>query len=264
MSDYNLGVGPFFGMDGMYGQYGFDDLDMDLNYGSYPMFGTGSVFGAGFATPPMMGGGMGMGGYSNQDFYNNMRENQQFQTNYTIEQQRLNRNADLQINAPLEAIKGAATALKDKITSNEQDQIQKAYERYVNAVAAAYGDCGDKSILKARANSLYASMNNGVTIVQDLRQHGHGSATQGFIQALTFGTYDRHSAEDNVSFVTGSPVGTSEKTKHNLGRLAGAATVGGIAGGIAKACKSGKAKMIGLIAGGLAAAISFLTGKVTT
>lgn len=258
MLNCNLGLPPFFGMGGC------DDLDMDLNYGAYPMFGSGSVFGDGFASMPMMGMGTGVGGYSNQDFYNNMRQQQQFQTEYQIEQQRLNRNADLKINAPLEAIKGSATALKDKITSNEQDQIEDAYNKFVEAVAAAYGDCADKSVLKARANSLYTSMNNGVTIVQDLRQHGHGSATQGFIQALTFGTYDRHSAEDNVSYVTGSPVGTSEKTKHNLGRLAGAATIGGIAGGIAKACKSGKAKMIGLVAGGIAAAISFLTGKVTT
>ncbi len=260
MSDYNLGVVPF---GGMYGQYGFDDIDMDLNYGSYPMFGTGSVFGMGFATP-MMGMGTGVGGYSNEDFYNNMRQQQQFQTDYTVDQQRLNRNADLKVNAPMEAIKGAAIALKDKIVNNEQDQIQEAYERYVNAVAAAYGGGMDKSIIKARANSLYANMNNGVSLVDDLRQYGHGSATQGFIQSLTFGTYNRYSAEDNVAYVTGSPVGKGEKTKHNLGRLAGAATVGGIAAGIAKACKSGKAKMIGLIAGGISAAISFLTGKVTT
>ena len=104
----------------------------------------------------------------------------------------------------------------------------------------------------------------GKTIVQQLREYGHGSMTQGFIQSLTFGAFNRKSAEDNVSMITGAPVGTTEKTKHNAGRLAGAATVGAIAGGIAKACKSGKAKIIGLAAGGIAAAISFITGKVTT
>lgn len=269
MSDYNLGVVPF---GGIYNQYGYDNLDLDMNYGSYPMFGAGSIFGAGFATPPMMGGGYY--GFNYDEFYNNMRRQQQFQTEYNVDQQQLNRNADLRINAPLEAIKGSATALKDKIVNNEQDQIQEAYERYVNAVAAAYGDTSDKKIIRARANSLYASMNNGVSLVQDLRQYGHGSATQGFIQSLTFGLYNRHSAEDNVAYITGSPVGSGEKTKHNLGRVAGAVTVGGIAGGLAKACAkgssklakacSGKAKIIGLAAGGLAAALSFLTGKVTT
>ena len=104
----------------------------------------------------------------------------------------------------------------------------------------------------------------GSSITQDIRQHGHGSATQGFIQSLTFGLYNSKSAEDNVSMIPGAPVGTGEKTKHNLGRLAGAATVGAIAGGIAHACKSGKAKIIGLVAGGVAAAMSFITGKITT
>ncbi len=258
MLNCNLGITPFMGMEG------YDDIDMELNNGAYPMFGTGSVFGSGFANMPMMGMGMGAGGYNPQDFYNNMRQQQQLQTEYNIEQQQLNRNADLRVNAPLEAIKGTATALKDKIVNNEQDQIEDAYNRFVEAVAAAYGDCADKNILKARANSLYASMNNGVTIVQDLRQHGHGSATQGFLQALTLGTYNRHSAEDNVSYVTGSPVGTSEKTSHNMGRLAGAATVGGVVAGVAKALKSTKSVKLGLIGAGIAAAMSFLTGKVTT
>lgn len=282
MPDYNFGIAP---VNGAFGQYAFDDLDMDLNYGSYPMYGAGSVFGNGFATTPMMGMGMPMvggGGYNMQDMYDNMSQQQQYQTDYQIKQQELNRNADLRINAPMEAIKGAAMALKDKITSNEQDQIQEAYERYVNAVAAAYGNA-DPAVIKARANNLYTNMNNGVSLVQELRQHGHGSATQGFIQSLTFGLYDRNSAEDNISVITGSPVGTTEKTNHNLGRLAGAATVGGIAGGAVKALTKssklaaapgiigkiagkmkGKAGLIGLAVAGIAAGISFLTGKVTT
>ena len=238
------------------------DLDMDFTTSSYPGMATGSVFGDGFSMMPMAGGYGG--GFDMQSMYNNMQQQQQFQTDYSIKQQQLNRNADLQVNAPMEAIKGAATALKDKITSNEQDQIRDAYERYVNAVAAAYGTTPDDSVIKARANSLYANMNNGVTLVQDLRQYGHGSMTQGLIQGMTFGLYDKRSAEDNISTITGSPVGTTEKTKHNLGRLAGAATLGGIAGGIAKACKSGKAGKIGLIVAGIATAISFITGKVTT
>ncbi len=263
MYDYNCGFSPAGSLNGApFGVYSDADLDMDFTTSSYPGMATGSVFGDGFSMMPMAGGYGG--GFDMQSMYNNMQQQQQFQTDYSIKQQQLNRNADLQVNAPMEAIKGAATALKDKITSNEQDQIRDAYERYVNAVAAAYGTTPDDSVIKARANSLYANMNNGVTLVQDLRQYGHGSMTQGLIQGMTFGLYDKRSAEDNISTITGSPVGTTEKTKHNLGRLAGAATLGGIAGGIAKACKSGKAGKIGLIVAGIATAISFITGKVTT
>ena len=169
----------------------------------------------------------------------------------------------MRINASMEAIKNSATVLKDKIMANEQDQIEEAYKRYVNTVGVAYGE-GTKEEIMARANTLYAQMNGGRTLVQDLREYSHGSATQGFIQAATFGMYDRRSAEDNISTITGAPVGTGEKTKHNLGRLAGAGTIGGIAYGIAKACKSGKAKIIGLAAAGVSALMSFITGKVST
>lgn len=263
MFDYNCGFDTAGLVNGTpFGVTPDADLDMDFNTGAYSGMATGSVFGDGFGMMPMVGG-MGSG-MNMQSMYDNMQQQQQFQNDYVIKQQQLNRNADLQVNAPMEAIKGAATALKDKITSNEQDQIRDAYERYVNAVAAAYGTTADDSVIKARANSLYANMNNGVTLVQDLRQYGHGSMTQGIIQGLSLGLYDKHSAEDNISTITGSPVGTTEKTKHNIGRLTGAATLGGIAGGIAKACKSGKAGKIGLIVGGIAAAISFITGKVTT
>jgi len=262
MYDYDCGIDPVYSTGASYGYGNYDsDYDLDIDNGTYSGYGTGSVFGTGFAGMPMMDG---TGGYNMEDIYNNLQKQQEYQNDYMVRQQKMTRNADLQVNAPMEAIKGTASALKDKITSNEQDQIQEAYDRYVAAVAAAYGTTPDDSVVKARANSLYASMNNGVTLVQDLRQYGHGSATQGFIQALTFGTYSRHSSEDNVSYITGSPVGTGEKTMHNIGRAAGAATIGGIAGGLAKVLKSSKAGKIGLIAAGISAAITFLTGKVTT
>ncbi len=237
--------------------YGYEDEGID--YSTYPMgmMGMGgSIFGA---SPMMMGG---MYGTDPQSCFDTMRQYQKLSTDYNIEQQKLNRNADMRINASMEAIKNSASVLQDKIQSNEQGQIEEAYNNYLNAVSAAYGE-GTPAEIAARAKTLYTQM-TGSSITQDIRQHGHGSATQGFIQSLTFGLYNSKSAEDNVSMITGAPVGTGEKTKHNLGRLAGAATVGAIAGGIAHACKSGKAKIIGLVAGGVAAAMSFITGKITT
>ncbi len=238
-----------------YNPYYFDDLDMDL--GTYPMMG-GSIFGPGFMTP-----GCGFIGGNNGNYFDNMRDYQKFYIDYNIDQQKMQRNADLRINAAVEGIKEAAELLKDKVVNNEQDQIPGAFHRYVESVRAAYGS-GTEHEIRSRALSLYTNMNKGRSLFEDLREYSHGSATQGFIQSLTFGLYNRRSAEDNIADISGSPVGTGEKTKHNLGRLAGAATVGGICGGIAKACKSGKAKMIGIVAGAISAALSFITGKVTT
>lgn len=244
---------------------GFDDLDM--NFSTYPMVGTGmcgSIFDGGYG----MGMGMmpfapGIGFGNNSSYFNNMKDYQKFYIDYNVDQQKMSRNADLRINASLERIKGAASVLKDKIVNNEQSQVEQAYRNYVSAVAAAYGQ-GSKEEIEARAKSLYTQMNGGKTLTEDLRQYGHSSFTQGFLQSMAFSTVYRKSAEDNISKITGAPVGTEEKAKQNAGRLTGAAAIGAAAGGVAKACKSGKAGIIGLVAAGIAAALSFATGKVTT
>ncbi len=246
-------------------QFMLDDLDI-LDYGSTAPTMGGSVFGAGFAAPPVMGMGIG---YNNQSYYDNMKDYQRFSIDYNIDQQKMTRNADMRVNASMEAVKGAATTLKDKIMKNEQDQIRDAYDNYVKAVAAAYGE-GTPQEIAARAKSLYTQMNGGKTLTQDLREYGHGSFTQGVLNSLALGTYYRHSAEDNVSYVTGAPVATGEKTSQNLGRLTGAGIAGGLAYGGAKGLAKvlpkvgAKAGVIGLSVAGAAALLSFLTGKVTT
>lgn len=224
--------------------------------GDYSAYNT-SIFGPGML--PMCGGY----GYDMSNYYDNMKNNQQFMIDYNVDQQNMTRNADLRINASIEAVRGAAMILKDKILANEQDQIMDAYNNYVETVRLAYGK-GTDSEVKARANTLYADMNGGKTLYQDIRENAHGSATQGFIQTLTFGLYDRKSAEDNISEISGAPVGTGEKTAHNLGRIAGAGIVGGVGYGIAKFLGSGKAGIWGLAVAGVAALASFITGKVTT
>lgn len=251
--------------------YMFDDIDLMSYSTSAPLLG-GSIFGA---MPPMPMMGLGMG-YDPQQYYDYMRQNQQFSVDYNIDQQKLNRNADMKINASMEGVKGAATALKDKIMKNEQDQIKEAYDKYVNAVAAAYGD-GSPQDIQARAKSLYAQMNGGVTLTQDLREYGHGSFTQGMLQSLTLGTYYKNSAEDNVAYTTNSPVATGEKASQNVGRIAGAGVVGGATYGAVKGlgaltAKAGstagkmativkKAGPIGLCVAAGVALLSFLTGS---
>ena len=91
--------------------YGYEDEGID--YSTYPMgMGMGgSIFGA----YPMMGG---MYGADPQSCFDNMRQYQKLSTDYNIEQQKLNRNADMRINASMEAVKNSAAVLQDKIRSN--------------------------------------------------------------------------------------------------------------------------------------------------
>ncbi len=242
----------------------FDVEDLDPTYSTYPMYGgMGYGMGMGSIFAPMMGT---MGG-SPQEYFNQMKQYQQFYNDYNIDQQKMQRNADLRVNASMEAIQATYNALKDKINSNEQGQIEEAYNRFVQAVANAYGT-GTEQEIKARAATLYAQLSGGKTLVQDMRENGHNSFLQGMLNSMAFGMYHSRSAEDNISAITGTPVSTGEKVEQNLGRLAGSAAVGAAAGGIASkflaAGSKGKAGIIGLAVAGASALLTFITGKVTT
>lgn len=245
-----------------YNPYTSYDLDyMDLDYSTYPMGMNGSIFNSAPGLIPMAPGG----GWNNQSYFDNMKDYQKFYIDYNIDQQKMQRNADLRTNASVEGIVGAANNLKDKILQNEQDQIPKAFQAYVDSVARAYGE-GTPQEIKSRALSIYSNLNGGKSLIRDLRENSHSSALQGFIQSLTFGAYYQNSAEDNISQITGQPVGTGEKTMQNIGRIGGAATVGGLTYALTNHIGKlkGKAGIIGLIAGAVAGTLSFLTGKVTT
>lgn len=249
-----------------YSPYPYYDIeDLDPTYSTAPYIG-GMTYG------PMGYGGSifsmapyGMMGMGNSDYFNQMRQYQQFYNDYNVDQQRMQRNADLRVNASMEAINATYNALKDKIEHNEQGQIEDAYKAFVQAVRAAYGD-GTEQEIKARAASMYAHLSGGKTLVQDLREKSHGSFMQGVLNSMLFGLYHSNSAEDNIAKITGSPVATGDKFEQNVGRVVGGLGIGAIAGGIAKALKaSGKrAGIIGLIAAGIAGTLSFVTGKVTT
>ena len=258
----------------VYSPYSFYDAeDFDPTYSTFPMYGNYGMGGSIFSMAPMYGGGM-MGG-NPQDYFNQMKQYQQFYNDYNIDQQKMQRNADLRVNASMEAIQTTYNALKDKIQKNEQGQIEDAYNNFVQAVATAYGE-GTEQEIKARASMLYAQLSGGKTLVQDLRENGNNPFLQGLYNSMAFGLYDAKSAEDNISAITGTPVATSDKVKQNLGRLAGAGIVGTVAAGISlkiaqiagsasKLAKlAGKAGIVGLAVAGVAAGLSFLTGKATT
>ena len=73
----------------------------------------------------------------------------------------------------------------------------------------------------------------GKSLIQDLRDNGHSSFTQGLLQSLTFSATYRTSAEDNISAITGQPVGTSEKVSQGCGKVLGAGAAGAALGALA-------------------------------
>ncbi len=207
------------------------DLYSPTGMGLDPMLTmNGSIFGS-----PMMGmggfGGMGMpypmmGGGSYEDYYKNYEKYQDFMINNQVRQQQKMRNADLQLNSPQEGIQKQATILHEKILQNEQEQILQAYASFKESVRNMYGDNASNEQIANRASTLYAQI-TGKSITDDIREHSHDSLTQGFLQTVTFGLADGKSAEENVSALTGQPVGRKEHSKKVIGNVAGGALIGG-------------------------------------
>lgn len=233
-----------YNMAGMYGMYpniynnqiAMNDLSgIDLysptGLGMDPMLTmNGSIFGGGMMgaypmTPPMMGT---MGGTSMEDYYKNYEKYQDFMIDSQVRQQQKWRNADLQLSSPQEGIQEQAKLLHDKIIRNEQQQILQAYSKYIASVRSMYGNGSEEQIAN-RANALYAQMSGGKTIIDDLREHGRDSFTQGFLQTLTLGIADKKTAEENISELTGQPVGRQEKALKLAGNVTGGALFGGAA-----------------------------------
>lgn len=214
----------------------------------------GSIFGS-----PMMG----MGG-NYEDYYRNYERYQDFMINNQVRQQQRMRNADLQLNSPQEGIQKQAKILHEKIMRNEQEQILQAYASFKESVRSLYGDQATDEQIANKASTFYAQL-TGKSIPDDIREHGRDSFTQGFMQTVTLGLADEKSAEENISALTGQPVGRKDKTKKIVGNVAGGALVGGAtfltSGMICKALKvSAKSKTFwGILAGaaaGLGAAIA--------
>lgn len=253
-----------------------DRIDM-TSMGSYTgaMGMNGSIFnpmgGAGFN--PMFGMGMGA---MDSSYFDNMKNYQQSWNNYYVDAQKMQRNNDVKLNGAMEAVQETAANLRDKIIHNEQDQIPEAYNNYLNAVKNAYGEASAEEI-NSRALSLYGQM-TGKSIVQDLRENGHSSLLQGLIQSITFNTYGRRSAEDNIADITHQSVPTGEKTEQNVGRIAGIGVVGAAAYGAVKALAghtgsilkgaskllTSKAGIIGAAVAGFVALTSIFTSKIST
>ncbi len=235
-------------------------LTMNGSIFGSPMMGMGGLGFGGMGMPYPM---MGMGG-NYEDYYRNYERYQDFMINNQVRQQQRMRNADLQLNSPQEGIQKQAKILHEKIMRNEQEQILQAYASFKESVRSLYGDQATDEQIANKASTFYAQL-TGKSIPDDIREHGRDSFTQGFMQTVTLGLADEKSAEENISALTGQPVGRKDKTKKIVGNVAGGALVGGAtfltSGMICKALKvSAKSKTFwGILAGaaaGLGAAIA--------
>ncbi len=231
MADFNMAANMYGMFPNIYNnQVAFNDLtglDMYSPLGMYtnPMMSmNGSIFGAGMypMMPPM---GMGTGNY--EDYYKNYEKYQDFIIDTQVKQQQKWREADLRLNSPQEGIAKQASYLHEKIMRNEQQQIQNAYQNFKNSVKSMYPTASDEEVAN-RASTMYKQL-IGASVTDDIRKYGRGSFTQGFLQTITLGFADKKTAEENISELTGQPVGRSEQAKKIAGNAAGGAVFGGAA-----------------------------------
>lgn len=233
MADFNMAANMYGMFPNIYNnQVALNDLTgMDLYsplglYTNPMMSMNGSIFGSGMGMYPMMPP-MGMSSGNYEDYYKNYEKYQDFMIGNQVKQQQKWREADLKLNSPMEGIAKQASYLHEKIMRNEQQQIQEAYKNFKNSVKSLYPNATDEEISN-RASTLYKQL-TGVSVTDDIRQYGRGSFTQGFLQTITLGLADKKTAEENISELTGQPVGRSEKAKKIAGNAAGGAVFGGAA-----------------------------------
>ena len=196
------------------------------------------------------------GGINYDDYFKQMTDYQNFTSRYQLQYIQNQRNNELQINAPMEGIQGAASVLNEKIVANEQEQIMNAWNSYINAIKVAYPDA-DSATIKARAKSIYQQI-HGTSLVDDIRAYGDSSFKQGFFEMLTFGLSNRKSAEQNISELTGQPVSRNEYSKQVAGKAVGGATIGAAIGTL---ISPGFGTLIGGVIGGVVGTVVGLFKK---
>lgn len=225
-------------------------------FGGYPMYGG---YPGGYPMMPFMSSG------NYEEYYKNYEKYQDFMINQQVRQQQKMRNADLQLNSPQEGIVKQAKITHEKILLNEQQQILDAYKSFKESVRSMYPEATEEQVAN-RASTLYQQA-TGVSITDDIRKNSRGSFSQGFLQTITFGLVDSKTAEENISALTGQPVGRQEKIKKFTGNLLGGAAVGGTAFVAAKPLLNclkvaGKTKTFwGIVIGAGAGLLSAIAGS---
>ena len=239
------GINPYaFNQYGNYAAYA--DLNSIYNYdicGGY----MGSM-----ATPVPL-----CGGYNQQEYYDYMRNNLTFTSDYQLDMVNNQRNYDMHLNGKGERISNAVALLNEKVVGSEQEQIIAAYSNLKEAVRSMYPNASEEDI-EARAKTYYTQL-TGKSLTGDIRQYGSNSLWQGFKQGLGLGIFaDRKTAEENIAEITNSKVSRSQKAQKVIGKGLGAAATGAAIG----ACCTGGNPIGAAIGAGIGLIYGLVTGGV--
>ena len=245
--------------------YAFNQYQSYAGYADLSsMYGYDIMAGQGFGNLPMCAPGMGIpfaGGYNSQQYYDYMRDNLHFTSNYQLDYVDHRRNYDMHLNGKGERITNAVALLNEKVVGSEQEQIMAAYNNLKEAVRSMYPDASEEDI-SARAKTYYTQL-TGKSLTGDVREYGSNSLWQGFKQGLGLGIFaDRKTAEENIAEITGSKVSRSQKAQKAIGKGIGSATTGAAAGALAGAIiGSAGFPVVGTLIG---AGIGLVYGLVTS
>ena len=141
------------------------------------------------------------------------------------------RNNEREINTPNDGVQAMVAILQDKVSRDDQKNIMPTFNSLCAAVSKLYPTL-DEAAVKTTALTLYAEI-TGVSLAQDIRNHGHGMFVQKFLNGLTFGQLYKGSAEENVEQLTGLPMKDEARAYGVLGKGVGTAvTTAGVTGGL--------------------------------
>ena len=160
------------------------------------------------------------------NYYKKMLENQ-------VEYQKQMRAADIELNSAQRTMQQKGRVLNEKIMQNEQEQIMPAFREYIESARDFYGDKGSEEALKTEALDAFERQFQK-SVQSAIREHGNNSIWHGFKEVASLGLLDTVSAEQNISEITGQPVGNKEKIKEVVGNGLGGATWGVASWGLLK------------------------------
>lgn len=200
--------------------YGNTDIDLtsdcSVGVGGYAPVGICGGYDAG-----MTGA---YGGYNPDSMYQQMDKWTDYMYDRNVKYTEKARVNDMRINGPLDAVQYAADALKEKITKDDQPQIQLAFEKYKAAIRKLYPQYAnlDDKALTAKAMELYKQRNN-IGVKDDIRSNSSNILWQKFLNGATFGFGFKGSGEETIEKITGNPMSREDKIKGAIGTTAGAA-----------------------------------------
>jgi len=213
------------------------------SFGDTPLLSFGNAGTYGFDSGMNMMGGMGMGYCSNPTQYiqyqkqmnqaNNtlMEDNERFQLQRQVRQQKMSRQAQFATGASEGEITERIKVLKTQIDKDEQEHVKTQYAKLIEAVKTMYPEqmfasneekMAYDSQIKAYANRLYAST-TGQDIETAIEERGDSQLVHGIKQGLDpFNLFtDATSAADNVSNVTGTGLSKTEISDRRTGKAIG-------------------------------------------